>query len=101
MRSKNQVRFFRKNLHPVGSYFSEKTDGKTSKLFILLQRNSDFYGAFFKSYNIPEVMIEEVKISPENLANAIKKDAQSAVFSDKQNRQKVEADKDGKENFYE
>ncbi|KAA6301805.1 MAG: Protein TolB [Candidatus Ordinivivax streblomastigis] len=81
---------------PYIGYFK---DGKASKPFILPQKSPDFYGEFFKSYNIPEFMVEPVKVSRKNLVDAIKKDAQQATFNNELKKPVIK--KDEKENFYE
>jgi hypothetical protein len=83
---------------PYIAYFN---DGKASKPFILPQRDPDFYGAFFKSYNIPEFMTEPVNVSPRQLANAIQKDANKVIFNNNKENPDEKQEKDGKENFYE
>lgn len=47
-------------------------DGKMHKPFLLPQQNPDFYTSFLKSYNIPEFMAGEVKISPYELEEVVK-----------------------------
>jgi hypothetical protein len=83
---------------PYIAYFK---NGKSSKPFILPQHDPDFYTAFFKSYNIPEFMTEEVKISPQKLANTIKKDAQKVIFNNRQKSQVLETKPKESGNFYE
>ncbi|GAB6012505.1 TolB family protein [Viscerimonas tarda] len=84
---------------PYIAYFK---DGKASKPFILPQRDPDFYGAFFKSYNIPEFMTEPVSVSQRELANVIRKDAKKAIFNNSKEKAAVKQEKEeGKENFYE
>ncbi len=39
-------------------------DGKTGKAFMLSQKDPDFYNAFMKAYNIPELVKGEVKAGP-------------------------------------
>lgn len=63
---------------PYIAYFSE--EGKTYKPFIVPQKDPDFYANFFKSYNVPEFMIEAVKLSPKDFAAALKKDAVQATL---------------------
>jgi hypothetical protein len=57
---------------PYIAYFDK--NGKAHKPFILPQKDPDFYEQFFYSYNIPEFMVEPVKISVREFVDAIKKD---------------------------
>jgi Tol biopolymer transport system component len=81
---------------PYIAYFK---DGKAGKPFILPQHDPDFYGDFFKSYNIPEFMTEPVSVSRKNLVNAIRKEAKQATFNNELKKEVVK--KGEKENFYE
>ncbi|MDR1762602.1 MAG: hypothetical protein LBR64_01420 [Dysgonamonadaceae bacterium] len=82
---------------PYIAYFK---DGQAGKPFILPQKDPDFYGAFFKSYNIPEFMTQPVGVSPRELANVIRKDALPSVFNDKSTPAMKHEKDDGKDNFY-
>jgi dipeptidyl aminopeptidase/acylaminoacyl peptidase len=57
---------------PYIAYFDK--NGKAHKPFILPQKDPDFYEQFFYSYNIPEFMVEPVKISTHEFARAIKEE---------------------------
>jgi hypothetical protein len=61
---------------PYIAYFGK--DGKAGKPFILPQKNPSFYFNFMKSFNIPEFMVEPVRVSASEFARAIKKDAVQA-----------------------
>ncbi len=47
-------------------------DGETGKAFMLPQKDPDFYDAFMKSYNIPELVKGEVKTDPYHISNQAK-----------------------------
>ena len=47
-------------------------DGQAEKAFLLPQQNADFYNFFDRSYNVPEFMVEPVKITPQEFARIIK-----------------------------
>lgn len=55
-------------------------DGKAEKAFLLPQETSDYYKFFDRSYNVPEFMIEPVKISPQQFAEVIKGDAEKVKY---------------------
>lgn len=65
---------------PYMSYFK---NGKATKPFILPQKEPDFYKALFKSYNIPEFMVEPATVSQRELMNAVNKEATNATFLQK------------------
>jgi len=56
-------------------------EGNWSKPFILPQKNPDFYQAFFKSFNIPEFMIEPVKLSVKDFGKTLQGEAIQATMS--------------------
>ena len=60
------------------AYFDKK--GRPHKPFILPQRDPYFYNDYYKSYNVPEYMIEPVTITPQEFARHIDKDALQATF---------------------
>lgn len=60
------------------SYFDKK--GMGTKPFMLPQEDPDFYPQFFKSFNIPEFMVEPVKLSVQDFYNAIDKDPVKATY---------------------
>lgn len=62
------------------TYFGK--DGKASKPFVLPQKDPDFNKQIFKSFNIPEFMIEPVKLSVQDFCDIIHKDAKQAVYAD-------------------
>jgi len=63
---------------PYISYFK---NGKSNKPFILPQKDPDFYVALFKSFNIPEFMVEPITVSQRELINAVDKTPIKATFS--------------------
>jgi len=65
---------------PYISYFK---NGRSNKPFILPQKDPDFYKALFKSFNIPEFMVEPVTVTQRELMNAVDKKATNATFSQK------------------
>ena len=60
------------------AYFDEQ--GKAYKPFLLPQRSPSFYADYYKSYNVPEFMIEPVSITPQEFARYLDKEAQVATF---------------------
>ena len=60
------------------AYFDK--NGRTHKPFILPQKDPYFYNDYYKSYNVPEYMIEPVTITPQEFARHIEQPVQSAVF---------------------
>jgi hypothetical protein len=64
--------------HLYIAYFDEK--GKAHKPFLLPQRNPYFYNDYYKSYNVPEFMIEPVAITPQEFARYLDTDAQAVKF---------------------
>lgn len=60
------------------AYFDKK--GRPHKPFILPQKDPGFYADYYKSYNVPEYMLEPVTITPQEFARHIDKEAQSATF---------------------
>ena len=82
-------------------YIAYFKDGEACKPFIVPQNDPDFYGAFFKSYNIPEFMIKPVNVSPSRLASAIKKETLPAIYnSEKFNKKVVKQDTDDEDTIY-
>lgn len=63
------------------SYFNG--EGKFTKPFILPQKDPMFYHNFFKSYNIPEFMVEPIGYSPHDFVEALLDSVKSVTFSDK------------------
>ena len=64
--------------HLYIAYFDK--EGKAHKPFLLPQRDPYFYGDYYKSYNVPEFMVEPVIITPQEFARYLDTDAQPAVF---------------------
>ena len=58
------------------SYFDRQ--GHAHKAFEVPQKDPDFYREFLKSYNVPEFMVEPVKVTPQEFCEAAQKDAVSA-----------------------
>ena len=65
---------------PYIAYFDK--NGKGYKAFEVPQKDPEFYQTYTYSYNIPEFMVEPVKISPQKFADTAKRDAIKAVFKD-------------------
>ena len=63
---------------PFIAYFDKQ--GGTHKAFVLPQKNPEYHKEFCKSYNIPEFMVEPVRISPQAFAKELKKPATKAVY---------------------
>lgn len=60
------------------AYFDK--NGRAHKPFILPQRDPYFYEDYFKSYNVPEYMLEPVTITPQEFARHIDKPALPVTF---------------------
>ncbi len=60
------------------SYFDK--DGKAHKPFEVPQKDPDFYGFFLKSYNVPEFMVEPVKISAQEFRDISMGEATDATM---------------------
>ena len=60
------------------SYFDQK--GRAHKPVMLPQKSADFYGNLFKSYNVPEWMVNEVKPDMMRITMAVGKPAVNAVY---------------------
>lgn len=54
--------------------------GRAEKAFLLPQQSSDFYNFFDRSYNVPEFMVEPVKITPQEFADVVKGDPISVKY---------------------
>lgn len=65
---------------PYISYFDR--EGRATKPFVLPQKDPDFYGFLFKSFNIPEFMVEPVKLSPNDFYKAIQTQAKQATYKE-------------------
>ena len=64
--------------HLYIAYFDEQ--GRAYKPFILPQRDPYFYNDYYKSYNVPEFMVEPVTITPQEFARYLEREAQPAIF---------------------
>lgn len=64
--------------HLYIAYFDKQ--GRAYKPFLLPQRDPYFYVDYYKSYNVPEFMIEPVTITPQEFARYLNADAQSVKF---------------------
>ncbi len=64
--------------HLYIAYFD--TEGKAHRPFLLPQRDPYFYENYYKSYNVPEFMLEPVTITPQEFARHIDTEAQAAKF---------------------
>lgn len=60
------------------AYIDEQ--GKDHKAFAVPQEDPMFYQHYMRSYNVPEFMVEPVKITPQEFAAAAKKDAIKASY---------------------
>lgn len=61
-------------------YFSYFMDGKAHKPFILPQEDPEFHATLFKSFNIPEFMVEPVTLPRRTFRQAIRQEPVKAVF---------------------
>lgn len=61
------------------SYFDK--NGKAHKPVLLPQKSPDYYKQLFKSYNVPEWMVREVKIGIARMTNAVEKSAKPAEYA--------------------
>ena len=64
--------------HLYIAYFDK--EGRAHKPFLLPQRAPYFYDDYYKSYNVPEFMVEPVTITPQEFARYLEVDAQSVQF---------------------
>ncbi|HEX2936333.1 MAG TPA: hypothetical protein VHO72_13350 [Bacteroidales bacterium] len=62
---------------PYITYFK---DGRGHKPFILPQQDPERYSALFKSFNIPEFMVEPLRVTRKDLRKAIEKEPVKAAF---------------------
>ena len=60
------------------AYFDKQ--GRAHKPFLLPQRDPYFYGDYYKSYNVPEFMVEPVTITPQEFARYLDTDARQATY---------------------
>ena len=74
------------------AYFDK--EGKAHQPFLLPQRNPYFYGDYYKSYNVPEFMIEPVTITPQEFAGYLNEEVISAKFRSQKGGGENEMNKD-------
>ena len=60
------------------AYFDE--NGVAHHPFLLPQRDPYFYEDYYKSYNVPEFMVEPVAITPQEFARYLDAEAQTVIF---------------------
>jgi hypothetical protein len=60
------------------SYFD--TNGKAHKPFILPQKDPEFYAAFLKSYNVPELVTSKIELNPHSLSDVVNSKADTSFF---------------------
>ena len=60
------------------AYFDK--NGRAHKPFILPQKDPYFYEDYYKSYNVPEYMLEPVTITPQEFARHIDKEVVQSTF---------------------
>lgn len=85
---------------PYIAYFDES--GRAHKPFILPQKDPDFYMNLFKSFNIPEFMIEPVTVPRYKFMTAIKKEAKKVTYrADTEDQKRKKKENDEHTNFYE
>ena len=63
---------------PYITYFAP--DGKSSKAFVVPQEETSFYKDLMKSYNVPEFMVQPVKVSRRELVRAVSSEARQAIY---------------------
>lgn len=63
---------------PYITYFTP--DGKSSKAFVVPQEDTSFYKDLMKSYNVPEFMVQPVKVSRRELVRAVSSEARQAIY---------------------
>ena len=54
--------------------------GRAEKAFLLPQQSADFYNFFDRSYNVPEFMLEPVRIEPYKFAEVVKGEPRTVKF---------------------
>ncbi len=80
---------------PYIAYFDR--DGKAHKPFIVPQEDPDFYKQLYKSFNIPEFMVEPVKLSLKDFAQVLRGETIQATLKGDYSSSGLESDK---ENLY-
>jgi len=58
-------------------------NGKSSKPFILPQKDPEFYGSFLKSFNIPEFSTTEIRLTPGKIRKLAKTEAVQSKWATK------------------
>lgn len=62
-------------------YIAHMTDdGVAEKAFLLPQESPCFYDFFDRSYNVPEFMVEAVKVTPQEFAKVVSGDAENVKY---------------------
>ncbi len=56
-------------------------DGVAEKAFLLPQESAEYYDFFDRSYNVPEFMVEEVKITPHEFVEVVKGESVNVKYS--------------------
>jgi len=69
-------------------------EGNWSKPFILPQKDPDFYSLFFKSFNVPEFMVEPVKLSVKDFAKSLQGETIQTIYKGNYTSSAVEPDMD-------
>ena len=67
--------------HLYVAYFDKR--GKAHQPFLLPQRDPFFYDNYYKSYNVPEFMVEPIEIKPQEFARYLNEEAMPAKFRGK------------------
>lgn len=62
---------------PYITYFSP--EGKASKAFVVPQEDTSYYKDLMKSYNVPEFMVQPVKVKRRELIRAVSSEARQAL----------------------
>lgn len=63
---------------PYITYFSP--EGKASKAFVVPQEDTSYYKDLMKSYNVPEFMVQPVKVKRRELIRAVSSEARQALY---------------------
>lgn len=63
---------------PYITYFSP--EGKASKAFVVPQEDTSYYKDLMKSYNVPEFMVQPVKVKRRELIRAVNSEARQALY---------------------
>lgn len=84
---------------PYIAHFNS-SNGRAGKPFLLPQKDPEYYGQLYKSFNIPEFMVEPVTISKKSLVDAISKDPIQSGFSQIDTNNYILVDKSKQDHFY-